>query len=298
MMVSVSGRGSSVSGDRAKSRPQNSRWPSTRPSGSRAATRAPMAAIRACSAALSTRSGRAKTSAADNRKAAASTQRARRRGSSHPPAANPAAVSASAVPIVGPAPTLPRLTARAPPSPARRGGSDVDDRRRPSPSPASGGGLGWGLAGKRTVSDVALLFRRHPELLGAVGGGEPVDHLVERLAGHDLVDLVEGQVDAVVGHPALREVIGADVLRAVARADLALAVGGARRGECLAPHLIEPGAQHLQRAGLVLMLRFLVLLDHHEAGRQMGDPDSAVGGVDRLSARPARTEHVDAQILV
>ena len=67
------------------------------------------------------------------------------------------------------------------------------------------------------------------QLGGAVGGGQRVDDLVERLAGHDFVDLVKGQVDAVIGDAALREVIGADALGAVAAADLALAIGGAGR---------------------------------------------------------------------
>ena len=59
---------------------------------------------------------------------------------------------------------------------------------------------------------------------------ERVDQLVERVARHDLVELVEGQVDAVVGHPALREVVGADALGAVARADLR--ARGRRRARC------------------------------------------------------------------
>ena len=45
---------------------------------------------------------------------------------------------------------------------------------------------------------------------------------------------------------------------------------GALVGQPLALQLVEPGAQHLQRLGLVLVLRFLVLLDDDEAGRQDG----------------------------
>ena len=59
-------------------------------------------------------------------------------------------------------------------------------------------------------------------------GDQRVDDLVQRLARHHLVDLVERQVDAVVGDAALRKIIGADALGAVAGADLALALGGAR----------------------------------------------------------------------
>src|SRR5690606_38314751 len=49
-----------------------------------------------------------------------------------------------------------------------------------------------------------------------------VDDLVEGGALHHLVELVDGQVDAVLGAAALREVVGADALRPVAGADLAL----------------------------------------------------------------------------
>src|SRR5260370_29052843 len=103
-------------------------------------------------------------------------------------------------------------------------------------------------------------FGRQRQLGGAVGGGERVDDLVERFARHHLVDLVERQVDAVVGDATLREIVGADALGAVAAADLALPIGGARRGERLTLHLIEPGTQHLQGARPVLVLRLLVLL--------------------------------------
>src|SRR5579859_3006489 len=65
-------------------------------------------------------------------------------------------------------------------------------------------------------------------------GDQRLDHLVERLAGHDLLDLVEGQVDAVIRHAPLRKIIGADPLRPVAGADLALAIGGAGVVERLA----------------------------------------------------------------
>ena len=47
----------------------------------------------------------------------------------------------------------------------------------------------------------------------------------------------------------------------------------------------QPGAQDLERLGLVLVLRFLVLAAHDEAGRQVRDPDGRVGRVDALPAR-------------
>ena len=46
-----------------------------------------------------------------------------------------------------------------------------------------------------------------------------IDEFVE-VAGDDLGQAVQGQVDAVVGDAALRKIVGADALAAVAGADL------------------------------------------------------------------------------
>ena len=100
--VSLSGRGSSVSGDRTKSRPQNSRRPSTRLSGSRAAARRVIASIRTRSSSPTWRCGCANTSAADSCIAATTICRARRRASSSPAAASITVASSSTDPIVAP----------------------------------------------------------------------------------------------------------------------------------------------------------------------------------------------------
>src|SRR5688572_2006292 len=73
------------------------------------------------------------------------------------------------------------------------------------------------------------------QLLGLVLGSERRDQLVN-LTIHDLVDLVEGEVDAMVGHPPLREIVGADALGAVAAADQGLARG--RRLRLLVANLL------------------------------------------------------------
>src|SRR5437764_7039197 len=141
----------------------------------------------------------------------------------------------------------------------------------------------------------SLHFRK---LRGLVLGEQRIDDLVERLTIHDLVDFIERQVDSVIGDTALRKVISADALRPVAGADLAVAIGGARGLARLTLALIKASAQHFKRLGLVLVLRLLVLLAHHDAGRKMRDPHGAIGGVDGLSARTARAEHVYAQVLL
>src|SRR5207344_3160230 len=72
------------------------------------------------------------------------------------------------------------------------------------------------------------------ELGGLMFGRQRVDQFAQRFARDDLRQLVERQVDAVIGDAALREVIGADALAAVAGADLFLAIGGTLRFDALA----------------------------------------------------------------
>ena len=62
---------------------------------------------------------------------------------------------------------------------------------------------------------------------GLVLGHQRVDDLVQRLAFHHLRQLVQRQIDAVIGDAALRKIIGADAFGAVAGADLPAPLGGA-----------------------------------------------------------------------
>src|SRR6266571_6942258 len=117
----------------------------------------------------------------------------------------------------------------------------------------------------------------------------PVDHLGE---------VVGGEVDAVVGDPVLREVVGADFLRAVPGPHLGAALAGPR-GLLLGDHAIEqPGAQDLERLDLVLELGLLVLALHLEARGEVGDAHRAVRGVDALPAGSPGAKHVDAQVFL
>ena len=56
---------------------------------------------------------------------------------------------------------------------------------------------------------------------------ERINDLLQRFAVEDLWQLVERQIDPMIGHPALREIVGADALGAVAAADLPAARSGA-----------------------------------------------------------------------
>src|SRR5205085_7088444 len=109
---------------------------------------------------------------------------------------------------------------------------------------------------------------------------------------------VGGEVDSVVGPAGSGGIGGADALRTVAGAAHRLPCACPLVGQTRAVELVEAGAQDLQRLGLVLVLRLLVLLDDDEAGGKVGDADRAVGGVDRLAAGAGRAVDVDAQILV
>ncbi|ABA50496.1 hypothetical protein BURPS1710b_3601 [Burkholderia pseudomallei 1710b] len=121
------------------------------------------------------------------------------------------------------------------------------------------------------------------------------DQLVE-IAVHDLFELVQRQVDPVIGHPALREVVRADPLGAVARADQALARGCLLRVLLVILLVLDPRGEHLQRAILVLVLRAVVLALDDDSRRDVRDAHRRIGLVDVLAARARRAERVDPQI--
>src|SRR5690606_2487157 len=134
------------------------------------------------------------------------------------------------------------------------------------------------------------------ELIRAMLLHERIDDLVE-VAFHDLIELVEGQVDPVVGHPPLREVVRADPLGAVAGADEAAPALGCLG---LAPrHLgvpqLRPEQRH--RPGAVLVLRALVLALVDDAGRLMRDPDRRIACLTCWSPAPRPLQVDTAQSL-
>ena len=100
----------------------------------------------------------------------------------------------------------------------------------------------------------------------------------------------------MIGEPVLGEVVGPDLLAPVARPHLALAGRVACRLLLLQLHLVELGAEHLQRHGTVLELRFLLLALHHHAARLVREPDRGVGGVHALPARSRRSHDVHLDV--
>ena len=147
----------------------------------------------------------------------------------------------------------------------------------------------------RVERAASIAFGR--QQLGLMVGDQRVDDLAQRLALHHLRQVVERQVDAVVGDAALREVVGADALGAVARADLVLALGGARLVALGLLGVVELGAQHRHRLGAVLVLRALLLHHHDDAARHVGDADRGFGLVDVLAAGALRSHGVDLEVV-
>src|SRR5580698_10159776 len=83
------------------------------------------------------------------------------------------------------------------------------------------------------------------------------------------VQLVQRQPDAVIRHPVLRKVIGANLLAAVARAHLLLAFLGQLRILPLHFLLIKPRPQHAHALLAILDLRLLVLAADYSIRRQV-----------------------------
>src|SRR5687768_3111396 len=108
------------------------------------------------------------------------------------------------------------------------------------------------------------------ELLGATCYLQRGDH-VAQVAFHDGQQLVQGQVDAVVGEASLREVVGADAVAAVARADQAFAQGRVLGGALGTVFFMDAGGQDLECLSLVAVLAAALLAFGDDAGRDVRD---------------------------
>src|SRR5216683_2262690 len=146
-----------------------------------------------------------------------------------------------------------------------------------------------------TPGSASTLIGERGELLGLVLGEQRLRQLGE-IAVHDVVDLVEGETDAVVGDPSLRKIISADALGTVPRADQGFARGGFL-GLLLAQlSVLDACRQHRESLLLVLVLGAPVLAFHDDAGRQMRDSHGGVGLVDVLAAGARGAVGVDSKI--
>ena len=84
-------------------------------------------------------------------------------------------------------------------------------------------------------------------------GDQRIDDVLE-LAADDGIKFIERKVDAMIGHPALREIVGTNSFAPIAAADLALAILG-DLVMMLLLHLVEQaGPQDNECLRLVLVL--------------------------------------------
>ena len=133
-----------------------------------------------------------------------------------------------------------------------------------------GGPLRRRRPSSRSRNSPMALFLDGGEQARLMLGDQGIDDLVEAAPLQHQIEAVQREADAVIGDAPLRKIIGADALRAVAGADLAAAGLRPLRIELGAFEIVEPGAQHLHRLRLVLVLRLLVLLADHEARSAYG----------------------------
>src|SRR6266849_346490 len=153
-------------------------------------------------------------------------------------------------------------------------------------------------AGKR---DPILIWLLHYtggfrfQLFALVVGYQRVDQRL-KLAVHDLLQLVNGEADTVVGDAVLGEIVSPNFFAAVARADHRLALLGQRVLLLLHLHFVQSRAQHAHPFLAVLDLRLLVLAADHRVGWNMSNAHCRISRVYRLPTGPGGAERVNAQI--
>src|SRR6185437_6524125 len=133
---------------------------------------------------------------------------------------------------------------------------------------------------------VAFIFRA--EFLLQALGFEMRDERIDKRAElplHHEIELMESEIDAMVGDAILRKIVRSDFLRTITRFNLAAAFGGDGFVLLRLFHFVETRAKHAHGFGAVLNLRFFVLLRNDEAGRNMSYAHGGIGCVYGLAAR-------------
>src|SRR5690606_3224346 len=106
------------------------------------------------------------------------------------------------------------------------------------------------------------------------------------VSGQDLVEIIERQVDAMIGNAALGEVVGPDALRPVSGTDLRFPGLGTLARRLTAFEFIDARPENVHRQTPVLMLG-LFRRNDDDARRQMRHANRAVGLVDVLATGAA-----------
>src|SRR5437762_1269634 len=129
-----------------------------------------------------------------------------------------------------------------------------------------------------------------------VVGNQPFYDFVD-LTLHNTVELINGEIDAVIRQPSLVKVIGSDPLAAVAASDHEFA----RRCDLGALFFLflfqQSSAQDFHALGPILVLRFFILAGYNDPARDMRDAHGRIRRIDALAAGARGAEHIDANIL-
>ena len=120
---------------------------------------------------------------------------------------------------------------------------------------------------------------------------------VINISVHNGGNVGTGVMDAMVGDAVLREIVSADFFAAVAGADERFArLTGVFH--FFGFFLFEKaGTEDVHGFDAVLLLAALVLHGDDDAGGQMSDADSGVGGIHTLTTVTTRAIDVDAEVL-
>ena len=128
-------------------------------------------------------------------------------------------------------------------------------------------------------------------------GDQSVDNLVQ-ISIQEVFQFVDCQVNSVIGYTTLREVVCPDSLGTVSASHLAPALCRDLVVLLLEHQVVQTGLQYLEGFVLILNLGFLILAGYHQSGRNVGQTNRRVRGVDALSAGAAGAKHVDAQVVL
>ena len=131
----------------------------------------------------------------------------------------------------------------------------------------------------------------------AVEGHQILNQFIH-VTEHDLIQLVQRQIDAVIREAVLRKVIRPNPLAAIAGTNQRASLFSPFRLRLLLFHFQQPTSQNPHRFGTVFMLAFFVLATDDRIGGQGSDAYGAGGLVDFLPARTAGKISIDPQFVV
>src|SRR5262249_3846897 len=170
--------------------------------------------------------------------------------------------------------------------------------------------LSLNLLGERPVSTGRLTpAARRALLIRTISPREPLlliellqrcNQLVEP-ARDDAVQALEREIDAMVSHGVLREIVGADALAAVAGADEGAPLFGPLPVNRLLLPLVQPAAQDAHGPLEIFVLAALILAFDFQLFRRAAlvpDPHRAFSLVDMLAACPAGAHALPFDILI